>query len=465
MNLRRAVSEAIDRDALLPRGASAVIGASGGSDSTALVYLLHSLARDRDWRPSVAHLHHGLRGADADADEQFVRELAGRLGLPFYAERADVGALARARGLSIEMAAREARLDFFARAIEASGGDCVALGHTADDQAETLLLKLVRGAGPGGLGGMAPETSIGALRIVRPLLGFRRAALRAFLEAHGLPWRDDASNRDPVHLRNLVRNELLPLLASRFNPEIVATLARAAGVARDENDVMESSTREALGQCMAGGDLLLAPFQGLPAALRRRTALAWLAASGVPHRLATAALLEQMEDRGPGEGSEKIPLGAGWALNREYDRLTVRRGPAAAGFHAPLRVPGITHIPEAGLTAEARFGRGIVHGRTDGPGLLPDQACFDAESLEGIRALVLRTRRPGDRFRPLGAPGSRKLKDILIDARVPARRRDRVPLLEADGEIVWIPGYRIAEGRQVRGPDAPHLAIRLSLSR
>src|SRR5262245_44325761 len=217
MDLLARVRETIRRHDLAPRGSRFVIAVSGGSDSVALSHLMMSLDRAGHFQVAAfAHFNHQLR-ADADRDERFCTDLAASLGRPLIVDRGDVAELARREHLSIEDAARRLRYRFLERARVQAGADVVALGHTRDDQADTFLLRLLRGAGARGLAGMHPRRGV----IVRPLLDCRRSTLREYLEDNGLSFVHDSSNEDVSVPRNRVRAELLPLLEERFNPSIV----------------------------------------------------------------------------------------------------------------------------------------------------------------------------------------------------------------------------------------------------
>jgi tRNA(Ile)-lysidine synthase len=231
--LSQRVLRSIRRHALLPRGGRVLVALSGGPDSVALVHLLLELQADGDLTVAgLAHFNHQLRGIDADADETFCRAMADTLGLPFDVGRADVAAAARDAGRSIEDVARELRYAFLERAADRSSADAIAVGHSLDDQAETFLLRLVRGAGTRGLAAILPRAG----RVIRPLLEISRAELREFAAARGLAFRTDASNDDVSIPRNRVRHELIPYLQREFSPSISAVLAREAALAREDDD-------------------------------------------------------------------------------------------------------------------------------------------------------------------------------------------------------------------------------------
>lgn len=438
---------------LFPAGCRVLVGVSGGADSVALLHLLHVLCGSEGMALTVAHLHHGLRGDAAEEDLQFVRQLAWKLGRPCLADRVDVPALARERKISIEMAAREARYDFFRRAAAEAGADRVALAHHADDQAETILLRLLRGAGGAGLGGMAPLAVVRGLTLVRPLLGVSRAALRGFLRAHGLRWREDATNADTALLRNRVRAELVPLLEARFQPALREVLGRTAELLRDDEAALAD-----LASCAAdrartpSGDLAWAVLSGLPIAVRRRVLLGWLRAGGVPESRIDVSLVRRVEAL-PVQGRLALPGGS--TVFRVGARLVLEaKGRTTASFEAALAVPGEVVWPEAGCIISARRGRGIARG--------PWSATISPERLAG-RALAVRSWRPGDAFRPWGMEGTVKLQDVWVDRKVPRAERGLQPVIACGSEIVWVPGYRIAAAWALAGSRSP--CVRLAFRR
>lgn len=454
----------------LPAGAHLLVAVSGGADSMALLHALHGLAPRHGWELTVAHLEHGIRGKASREDAAFVRKAARRLGIPFIGGRVSVPALARRAGISHEMAARQARYAFLARAARKAGAGCIVTAHTADDQVETFFLKLLRGAGRGSLAGIrgcVPLAGLVAVKpaaslmVVRPMLGVTRREVLDYLREAGGDWREDATNADPAYLRNRVRGQLLPMVEEHYSPGIRDIVRRMSEVFAAEDEWMDSMARGFLEACRArGGDGLdLARLSGLPVAARRRVIRLWLNGCGVPDACVdydAVACVERMLGRGT--GSEVQDLGGGWFLERAYRRLQVRRGGKAGGFQFALRVPGETVLPEVGLRIRATLGRGIVRERGAGVGVYPATATLDAAVWAG-RTLRVRSRRPGDRMRPYGMSGTRKVQDILVDAGVPRGDRDRVVLVECDGAVVWIPGYRIARDWAVQGPGAKSLKL------
>jgi tRNA(Ile)-lysidine synthase len=463
--MKKDVQTLIREHALIAQGDHVLVAVSGGADSMALLQVLCDLRADLDLTLTVVHLDHGTRKGDSAADAAFVEALAADLDCGFTGERVDVPACARRRGVSFEMAARDERYAFFARAATACKAGVVAIAHTADDQAETVLLRLVRGAGVTGLGAMAPRTTRDGVTVVRPLLNVTRRAVEAFLRSRQVSWREDVTNRDRAFLRNRVRHELVPLLQARFNPGIAATLHRTAEVLRDEDAWLDELTRALLVSCREDDDLAVDRLRAVPLAARRRILRRWLMEAGVPVEgvgFDTAERLERLVSAVRGTG--RVPVPGAWTVQREYDRLRVVKGaepPAGAEFRAALAVPGETLVPEADLWVRCVVEPGLVKDRPGRPGRLPARASLSAAAV-GRKRLVIRSRQPGDRMRPLGLRGSKKLQDILVDAKVPSSRRDRVPVVACGGEIVWIPGYRVARGWEVTDPTTPALQLTVS---
>jgi len=457
--------ETMRRHALLRDGVRVVAALSGGADSVALLFLLRELDAAGALRlAGAAHLNHLLRGAAADEDEAFCLALTARLGVALAVERVDVNGLGRAQKRSVEDAARAARHAFFVRAAAQLGADSVATAHTRDDQAETFLLRLLRGAGTRGLGGIRPRVRLpaapeGRTCVIRPLLEIDRAGLREYLASLGEAWREDASNADVAIPRNRIRHELLPLLRSRFSPAVADSLARQSALARDDEDFLQDRAIELARRIVLTDERLQITIDtvGLAAAPRALSSRVVLQA------------LERLAGRRPVsfEHVEKVlALAPGQAVSlpgqdvvRSGDVLTLvarsGRGPVAPGegghiFAISLSIPGEVEVAAAKLALRAE--------RLEAPSGRPRQ--WEARGEEvGVAAerlvfpLAVRSRRPGDRFHPLGGPGARKLQDFFVDRKVARGERDRVPLV-VDGRdrIVWVVGQSVAEEFRVTDP-------------
>jgi tRNA(Ile)-lysidine synthase len=439
--------------ALLTPGEPLLVGVSGGADSVALLHSLIQLgSKDsgQGWRLHVCHLNHQLRGADSDADAEFVRQLAQRHGLPFTIEKRDVATLAADRKLSLEDAARRARHKFLAAVAEQTGIKTLALAHTADDQVETFLLKLLRGAGATGLSGMELERQLGGMRVIRPLLGVRRNEILDYLATEKVSWREDASNADPRFTRNRIRHVLLPLLEREFNPAVRETLLRTVEILRDEDSYLTHHVSNAVYSPACSGDEIdIEALAGWPPAVQRRVVRLWLGSEtefGFEH---IEAVRELAVSDSP---SAEVHLPEDLIVYREYDELKkVRREelePVRGKW--PLAISGETVIRELGV----KF---ICHPEPiEGSRSLPKEilrsAQNDKKSEESLDlgslgdSPFIRTWQEGDRFQPLGMSGEKKLQDFFVDEKVPRRVRGRTPLLcAADGRISWVVGVRIAD--------------------
>jgi len=427
VNIAETIRKTIELHNLIPVGAQVVAGVSGGGDSVALVHALHQLGTPF----MVAHLNHNLRGTESDADEAFVRQLAEKLKVPFVGRSVDVKAQSETSGLSIEMAARQARHDFFAEFNDA----VIALAHHADDQVETFMLKLSRGAGAEGLGGMPYSQKIGPIRLIRPMLDILHADILQWLKANGFDWREDATNTDETFLRNRIRHTVLPLLEKELNPNIRETILRTMDILRAENQWAESIIAKAK----------LEDLPSLPLAARRRVLRKWLFknnADGVDFD-AVDKILSLMENA---KGTACFELNERQRIVVEYGQLRFEEG-------APRPIQ-----PEWEVVIEPGTGWKKDHGR--GAGILPAEASFDAEKV-GHTPIKVRPVQPGDRIRPLGMEGSRKLQDIFTDLKIPRAKRSAIPVVVCRGEIIWLPGYRIARGWAVPSASAKAVHIRI----
>jgi tRNA(Ile)-lysidine synthase len=466
MNLLDRVRQTIRRYSLLTPETTVVAATSGGSDSVALAYLLEELDRSGSCRLiGLAHFNHQLR-TEADRDEVFCVQLASDLGRPLIADRADVRDLARREKRSIEDAARTARHAFLERARVRLGADVVALGHTRDDQAETFLLRLLRGAGSRGLGSMHPRRGT----LIRPLLDCRRAELKAYLAQRHLAYVHDESNDDVSVPRNRVRAELLPLLERRFNPSIADVLAEEAEIARDEHQWVQAASDQWYGQLVSseGSRRIIdsVALKECPPALQRlivRRAMTE-ASNGRTirfedvQRVLDVARLEGAPFDGPRQRVER--LGHNVVLTGRPAGMTGR--PSNPGrrsnlFCYQLSIPGEVRVPEAGCVVSAEVAESVE------PDLLTAGHGVAVVRLDkSTGSFAVRNRRPGDRFKPFGLGRRKKLQDYFVDHKVMRERRDFVPIVVDDHDrIVWVAGHAISEDFRVTDPAQAVLILRL----
>jgi tRNA(Ile)-lysidine synthase len=324
----------IETRALWKRGAKIILGVSGGADSMAMLHALASLRDEWNLKLRVAHVHHGLRGRAADADARLVEKTSRKLGIPFHTIRADVKKISTNKKISVEMAAREARHDFF-RKLAKKYRAVVATAHTRDDQAETVLLRLLRGSGADGLGGIEYKTKVRGLPLVRPMLDVSHETAVNFLRARKLKWREDASNDDEAMKRNRVRHELLPLLERKFNPRIRDVLARTAALLRADSEfLVRLSGAELKSRIDRGGSLR---HRDPPdAAIWRRVLYRWLLcrAGVTPDRL-DFDLVSRVEALALRGGAITLP--GNIALRSDHERLFFRRARTTTPVPKPAR--------------------------------------------------------------------------------------------------------------------------------
>ncbi len=394
------------------------LAVSGGADSSALAVL--AAESRHGLYTCVIHASHGRAYGESPDDTKAVKALAERLGLPFFELPLR---FRKRRGESPEMAARRARMDAFRRIASELSLDAIATGHHADDVAETLLLRLVRGGGATGLSGLRPRSELPDLVIVRPLLGLTHEELKGILRKRGITWREDPTNTDESIRRNLMRRTVIPWLEKHVDPAIRRHLAQSAEILREDDAVLDDEATALLYRMTdADGQLVPTPLLSAPKALRRRAARLFLRNAGKPDGMReTEAFLAKAA--------------------REAGRIDV---PDEYAFVVtPLR--------------------GIVPG-SRGIGVLPSVCSVSAAALAG-RTLELRPRRDGDRITPVGFDHAKKLKRIFIDEKVPPELRDTLPVLaDADtGEVLWVPGYRVA--KSVAVPDDDARSYKLTLAR
>ncbi len=456
--MKEKVLRYIREQGLMRAGDRVGVAVSGGADSVALLRVLLELKGELGIVLSVVHFNHMIRGAEARADEEFAGALAQKYELHFFCTQADVPQHAERRGVSLESAGRELRYGYFRSLLEAGEVDKVATAHTADDQAETVLMRVTRGAGTKGLAGIHPIRleNKGRSAVVRPMLGVRRREVEQYLRELKQDWHEDASNQDQRLLRNRVRHTLLPLLEREFNPAVVEVLSDVAEIARAEEDYwgwLAKEWMEDAASHAAAGQLpkvVLESVREWPLAMQRRI----LREVG---RQAGAQLefreVEKIRKLAAGAAGRELELSDGWVARLGTDGLRLeRRKPAAVGdFEHALPVPGEVRVPELGTVVKAF----LVANRENAPGYNRAQA-LDLKKL--APPLTVRNWRAGDRFWPAHTRAEKKVKELLQEKRVPDGQRKRWPVAVSGGKIVWVRG--MAAGREfAAGPESREVVV------
>ena len=437
---------------LLQKNDKVLVAVSGGADSLALLHCVYTLKNKYDLILVVAHLNHMFRGGEADRDAEYVRVFADRLGLKSVIERINVPEILAQGSFSPQEGARIARYDFLIKTAEALSCNKIALGHHKDDQAETVLLNLLKGAGLDGLKGIAPKRGL----FIRPLIEIKKDALEQYCEENKLAFREDASNFKDVYLRNKVRNRLMPIIIKEFNQNIVDILANTADILREENSYLESMAEKSEKQCRIflnpdtkKGEWVTQLFTDLPIAMQRRVIRQiYTLLKGSNYNLSffhVETVRSLILHNASGSITE---LPGQLVVIYSYDKLKIMPKEAyylqeSIDYRYELPIPGTIHIKEINAAIEAKC-------------LSPSEAIErlelknDNEAVVAIDPddmLIIRNRRPGDRIKPVGMSGTKKLKDLFIDEKVEKMERNRVPVIfsKKSGKIIWVAGLRISE--------------------
>lgn len=451
---------AIKKYRLLEAGERVVVAVSGGADSVSLAAGLSELAPRYGWQLHVAYLNHQLRPREAALEEEYVGGLARELGWPVTIGRRDVAALARTEKRSLEDAARRARYAFLQEVAGQVGAAKIAVGHQQNDQAETLLLHLLFGAGTRGLRGMLPRRG----PVIRPLLEITRQEIIDYLQAKGLTWCTDASNEEAVYRRNKVRLELMPYLAENYNPEVVQVLSRTATILAAEEHLLEGWMQKEIwprvvvasgpGQIVLDAHRLAGEH---PAWQRRVIRRAYAQVAGVG-----ADLDFQHVEAGRGmlaagkHGQLQLP--GGIRAVRQGSRLVlggIQELLVPLAFCRHLAVPGRTPLPRTQGYIDAAFRSPPA----SWSGTTPAEAYLDAQACG--TALYIRYWQPGDYFYPLGLEGKKKLQDFFTDAKIPQAERHQIPLVTTRDAVVWVAGWRIDARFQITPATPTCLYLRL----
>jgi len=467
--LEKKTLKVIRQESLLHDGEKVVAAVSAGPDSMALLHILVRLAPIMNFTLAAAYVNHGLRPAEVKKEKALVEKEAHRHGVDFFSGTVDVKGFAASQKISIEHAARLLRYDFLKKTALASGATKIGLAHTADDQAEEILLRLIRGTARKGLSGMK---TLRTGMFIRPFLRFPKTSLLNYLDKYAIPYHIDSSNRENVYLRNRIRNDLLPYLAANYNPDIRQTLIRTANILQDEEELLEKESTAAFTETVTAGPADMAAqmydastptavshpqelkislelFRRYPSAIQRRILekCCWLMLCEPRSRQIESLLQLAMQDS-PG-GS--LHLADGLRVIRNKDQICFQyprgRGPfrgrlaTGAGVEFPetnIPAPGSYDFPALNKRLIVEYLEDFVPGKGD---IFPTGEYLDS----GLFSFPLTLRGPhkGDRFHPFGAPGSKKVSDFLSDRKIAKNKRARIPVLTGDDSILALPGLRI----------------------
>ena len=480
-NEEREVERFIREHAMIEKGDVVIAGVSGGADSVCLLFVLCSLCRKLDFQIKVCHVNHGLRGADADADEEYVRRLCQELQVPCRFFYKDVELIARNRKQSPEEAGRMVRREAFAVMCREDGGTKIATAHHRDDNAETVLWNMARGTGLKGLGGIRPSAGIW----IRPLLALTRAQTESYLRAKGIPWCEDETNRGDDYTRNRIRHNILPALEEQVNPGTRRHLDELSRQAREVWDYLEQGVELAWEKCVETGltqgahtlQISRACFEKEMPAVQKQLLRRCLAHVRGQERDISAVHVEALSELFEKQTGRTIDFPGGVKAERTYDGVAIRQCAESAGeyiesaqgrstedgngaFYVPLQIPGKVEIPGTGRYIVCRI---IENADISQAEVIPQKSYTKRFDYDIIKySLSARTRQTGD-YLIVDEKGSRqKLKAFFINAKIPREERAHMLLIADGGHIMWIPGYRMSRAYHVTSRTKRILEIKIT---
>ena len=458
--LTRKVLQTIHRYQLLREGDRVLVALSGGPDSVALLLALRELEESLSLRLCAAHVNHQLRGSESDQDEQFVRRFCQQSGIPLEIKRVNTPQVIRKSGENLESCARRLRYDFLFQLAQKENHR-VATGHTLNDQAETFLMKMVRGAGPGGLSGIYPlrVNRIGTAKepisvtVVRPLLETQRQEVLDYLADQNQTYRVDLSNQDLSFDRNWVRQELIPLLRERLNPALLETFQRTTELFREVESFLTHQGKEAFQRCRPGEHpetrLRIEELKSLPAILQKEVVRQAIAASKGDLRDITLKHIEEVLQVSRTPSGKETHLPGGLKVQREFGDLRFTLESPPGSFSYQLEVPGEVYVKEVDKYVEARtrYARREKERKREREKEAEKEKEGERNRVESVlvkwrgESLTIRNRRPGDVYRTSLKSEEKKLKELFQKNRIPKSQRDKLVIVEGDNEIIWVEGF------------------------
>ncbi|MEN6320599.1 MAG: tRNA lysidine(34) synthetase TilS [Syntrophaceae bacterium] len=444
------VRKTIKKHNMLKKGERIVVAVSGGPDSVALLKVLEVLSHEYGLTLIAAHLNHGLR-EEADREEKFVRKRCNEMEITCESKKVNINELRKNSGKCIEDISRDIRYEFLDEVAKRQNAQKIALAHHLNDQIETIFMNFIRGSGPDGLKGMVPVRDS---MYIRPLLGVNRKKILSFLEARKIPFMTDTSNMENIYLRNRIRHLLIPQIKAQYNPHLDINLANMAEIMRLENDYLEKDTDAALSKLVLGSaedEIKI----NIPEIMRYHEAIQWRIVKEILQKLSPdqkgieydhiKAVVELAYSNRP-SGHLNLPFRI--VARREYDSLIVTQERKSLKqtvceqydyLHYIVTIPGIVNIAELGRTMKFDFVDSLVWSDTN----MPNIAYMDYDTIIG--PLIIRSIKPGDRIKPLGMKGTKKIKTYFIDEKIPMIKRKMIPLLLDQDSVLWIAGLRMSE--------------------
>jgi len=448
MELLKKAKRIIKKHSMLAEKERVLIGLSGGPDSVCLLHVLHKLKDNFKLDLHALYIDHGLRPEEVPSEIRFCENLCENLTVPFITKSINVKSYAESRGMNRQEAARELRYMVFEETAYMINAQRIALGHTADDQAETLLMRLFRGSGPTGLSAIPPIRGI----IIRPLIEIERREIERFLEEEQIDFIVDSSNLRKDYLRNKIRSSLIPML-KEYNPAIIDTLSRTATIFREENKYLDIIVAKTMMRLVsrktdARIEFFLSPVEVMDKVLLRRVLRKAIEETKGLRGISFTHIEDIIDLIKSGKAGDRIYLPKGIRAIKKYSTFVLTSEPPVKLNMYVFEVPGEVVLKEVGISIKASIVEKDTERKIDEPGLWTAYGILDADRL--IFPLTVRPRKTGDFFYPLGFGRRKKLQDFFVDEKIPRDERDRVPLIISGDDIVWVVGYRGDERFRVK---------------
>ena len=411
---------------LIQKNDKIIIGLSGGADSVCLTHVLHSISADMGIELICAHMNHGIRGDEADCDAEFARSFSESLGIPFEFKKADIPSLAKEKGVSEELAGREARYAFFEELMQKYGFNKIATAHNKNDNAETILMNFMRGSGIKGLGGIPYIRG----NIIRPILDCRRDEIEKYCEENGLKYVTDSTNNENIYTRNKIRLDLIPEIEKKFNSNFVGTVTENAHLIKEDSDFLERLSLEYYKKEVSDNKTDIEKLLKQPISIRNRVIFEMIrTVMGTASDVSSLFIKDITSLIQKGKSGAYITLPKGVRAAVEYGSLCIKKTVKEYDFEYEIPLDKDVYIPEMGKTVHVQF-----VSEKSGKGMY-----VEAKEADKI---IIRNRREGDVFYPSGMNGRKKVKDFFIDSKIPREERSRVGILTINGEIADIIGKR-----------------------
>lgn len=446
--MRELVINVIKKHKLIEKDDRVVVGVSGGPDSMALLYILNEIKRELDFNICVAHINHGIRKDEADADEEFVKNICLRLSIPFNSTKVNMNEYAKKNKLTSEEAGRAIRYEFFNKILNDIGGGKIAVAHNKNDQAETLLMRFFRGTGIEGLRGMEYKNA----KIIRPLLDVSREEIEKYCSDNHISVRIDRTNLEPIYGRNKIRLEVIPYIRQNYNKGIIDTLARTSRLMQMDSEYISEIVREkyknmvveeSQNSIVLDIDKLKNEHYSIKTRIFRQSIEKINGdLKGIEEKHINN-IINLMKDHITGKS---IDIANNTIIKISYGNIIIEKNnkQKKALFKYPLHIEESVYIDELNANITLKV---LPATEVDIKNINSFIKYFDYDKIKDI--LYIRNRRDGDRFTPLGMNGSKKLKDFFIDEKIPRGERDSIPIIENNGNIIWVVGYRISEDYKV----------------